>query len=99
MNHQRHKFDLSYTSILRVLVVIAAVALLYLIRDIVALVFVSAVLAAAISPWVHWFHKKWHLPKLLGVVIIYLIAFTILSLAVGLIIPPLAQQIQQIMFI
>jgi predicted PurR-regulated permease PerM len=97
MNHrERHKFDLSYTSIIRVILVLALLLVVYLIRDIIALVFVSVVFAAAINPWVQWFHKKWHLPKVLGVVIIYLMAFAIISMAIGLIVPALIQQIQQI---
>jgi len=93
---ERYKFDLSYTSIIRVLVVLAGLGFLFLIRDIVSLVFVAAFFAAAIIPWVNWFHKRLKLPKVAGIAFIYLIIFAVVSLVVVLIVPTLSTQIQQI---
>lgn len=96
LEQRRHKFDLSYTSIIRIIVVLAVLGILFLIRDIVALVFISIFFAAAIMPWVNWFHEKWKFPRAASVAFIYLIAFAVISLVVILIIPPLSAQIQQI---
>jgi predicted PurR-regulated permease PerM len=87
--------DISYQSIFRVLLVLAGLTFLYFIRDVLALIFVSLFLSAAISPWVKWMHKR-SIPKGLSVVIIYLAAFLVIALIVFLIIPPLSQQINQL---
>ncbi len=90
-----YKLDITYSSIFRVLGVILGLLFLYIIRDIIALVIVSLFLAAAIMPWVNWFHKH-NIPRALAVLIIYLIVFAGVSFIFFLIIPPLAQQISML---
>jgi predicted PurR-regulated permease PerM len=89
------RIDITYMSILRVIAVLAALTFLYFIRDILALILVSVFLAAAIMPWVNWFHKR-NIPRALSVLIIYLSAFAVLALVIVLIIPPLSDQINQL---
>lgn len=88
----QQRIDISYISILRVLVILAGLVFIYFIRDILALVFVSVFLTAALTPWVNWFQKH-SIPRGLAVLIIYLIAFAVIALTVYLIIPPLTEQL------
>jgi len=90
-----NRLDITYTSILRVIAVLAALVFLYFIRDILALILVAVFLAAAIMPWVNWFNKH-NIPRALAVLIIYLSAFAVLALVIVLIIPPLSDQINQL---
>ncbi len=93
MDSQR--FDISYTSIFRVLLVAAVLFFAYLIRDVIGLVFVAIFLSAAITPWVNWFHLR-KIPKAVAVIIIYVIAFAILSFVIVLIVPVVVEQVNQL---
>jgi predicted PurR-regulated permease PerM len=94
MSHQ--KFELSYTSIIRVILVLAVIFFLYLIREILALLFISLVFATAVGPWVGWFEEKFKIPRSLSVIIIYVLVIGIFGLAITLLIPPLTEQVGQI---
>ncbi len=86
---------ISYKSIIRVILVLMALYVLIIIKDIVAILFMSIVLAAAFDPWVDWLQKR-HIPRSVSIIAIYVIMVGILSLAVVLIIPPIAEQIGQL---
>lgn len=58
-------------------------------------VFVSVVIAVALNGPVDWL-QKYRVPRLLGVIFIYLVFLLFLALVVILLFPPLAQQIKQL---
>jgi len=86
---------ISYGSILRVVVVALALSFLYIVRDVVGLVFVSVILAAAFDPFVDFFEKK-KIPRALSILVIYLVVIAIISLVIVLLIPPVSEQIGQL---
>ena len=49
-------------SVVKILLILLAAWFLYLVRDIIAILFVSLIFAAAISPWVDWF-ERWRIPE------------------------------------
>jgi predicted PurR-regulated permease PerM len=69
--------------------------LLYVIRNVIGIIFVSLILTAGITPWVDWLEKH-RVPRVVGTIILYAILLSIFSLIVILIIPPLTEQIGQI---
>lgn len=87
--------NISTSTILRVIFILLALVFLYLIKDILIIVFVAVIIAAAINGPVSWLqgHK---VPRLLGVIFIYLLLLLLLALVVTLIFPPLAEQIKQL---
>jgi len=85
---------LSYTSIIRVIVVLAVVGLVYLIRDALALLFVAIIFSAAVDPWVDWL-QKYKFPRAASILMIYIILLAIFSLVIVLMIPPITEQIGQ----
>lgn len=87
--------NISTSTILRVIFILLALVFLYLIRDILMVVFVAIVIAAAINGPVSWL-QKYKVPRLLGVIFICLFLFLLLALIVTLIFPPLAEQIKQL---
>lgn len=89
------RLDVSYVSILRVIIVLAALVFMYIIRDVIALVFASIFVSAAITPWVNWFHQR-KFPRGMSVLIIYIIGISIFTLVVVLLIPPVTEQITQL---
>jgi len=78
--------EITSGTIVRIILFGLLLFVLYLIRDIVAVVFLSIVIASAVGPAAKWF-QKYYLPRVLGVIVVYLIAFTVLGFAFYLIIP------------
>ncbi|MFH1890292.1 MAG: AI-2E family transporter [Candidatus Kuenenbacteria bacterium] len=81
-------------SIIRVILVLLAVAFIYLIRDALALLFVSIIFASAIGPWVDWLHK-YKFPRGVSVIMIYAILLSVFSLIIVLMVPPITDQVGQ----
>ncbi|HCR15376.1 MAG TPA: hypothetical protein DIU29_04070, partial [Candidatus Jacksonbacteria bacterium] len=83
---QMQNINITYSSLIRVIIVVLAVAFLYVIRDIVLVLFLSIILSAALDPWVSWFERR-HLPRSVGMLAIYIVLFAAISLVGVLIIP------------
>ncbi|PIR13306.1 hypothetical protein COV49_02690 [Candidatus Falkowbacteria bacterium CG11_big_fil_rev_8_21_14_0_20_39_10] len=86
---------ISTLTILKVIFILIAFYFLYLVKDILAIMFVSLVLASALSPSVDWMQRR-RIPRPLGIVFIYLTLLIIISSAVYLIIPPIIEQINDL---
>lgn len=92
---QHHHVTLTYSTIFRVVLVLFGITVLYLIREVVALLFVSIVLAAAFDPWVDWL-SKYKIPRSISILSVYVIIFAVVALVIVLLIPPVVEQIGQI---
>lgn len=88
-------FDISSKTIVKIVLVLLALGFLYLVRDIIAILFATFVLSAALTPAVDWLHKK-RIPRALSVLLIYLVLIGIVTLSVYLLIPPLVAQIKEL---
>lgn len=84
-----------YRSIMRVVFVLLALFFVYLVRDVLALLFISVIFSAAVDPWVDWL-KKYKIPRAISVLVIYLVLIAVFSLIVVMLIPAMADQIMQI---
>ncbi|MEW6610929.1 MAG: AI-2E family transporter [Patescibacteria group bacterium] len=87
--------DISYRSIFRVLGVLAVMGFLYVVRDIIALLFVALVFSAAIDPFVDSFAKR-QIPRALGILIVYVLVLGIFGITLTLLIPPLVTEVRQL---
>ena len=94
-NKNNLSISISTATFLKLLLFFLIIVFLYLIKEVIALIFVSLVLASAFDPWVDWFHKR-KIPRGLGIIIIYLILFAIISTTVILIVPPITKEVGQI---
>lgn len=68
---------------------------LFLVRDVLAILFISLILASALDPWVDWMQER-KIPRVLGVLFIYLALFIIISFVIYLIIPPIIEQVREL---
>lgn len=93
--NQRQVIDISTSTILRIILIILGLFFVYLIRDILMIVLVAIIIAAAINSPVSWLQRK-KVPRLLGVIFVFLLIFLLLALIISLILPPLAGQIKQL---
>ena len=94
-NSRKIVVDISSLTLVKVLIIIAAVAFLFYLRDVILIVFVGLVLASAFDPWVDWLQKN-RIPRTLGILLIYLVVILILGGAVYLIIPPIVIEVNQL---
>jgi len=85
--------EISTGIILRTIVILLALGVLYLVRDILALLFVTVIIVSVLNPIVNYLHKK-RIPRPLGVLAIYLILFLIIGIAISFLIPPAVNQIK-----
>jgi predicted PurR-regulated permease PerM len=69
---------------------------LWLIRNVLFLIFISLLVATGIEPVVNWLRKKGPFSRSTGILTIYLLVFGLLALVLFLAIPPLAQEGQQL---
>lgn len=90
-NKKYHSFNISTFTIIKIILVFILFYFLFLIREILAILFVSLILASAVDPWVDWMESK-KIPRGAGILIIYLTMFLVVGGVIGLIIPPIVEQ-------
>ena len=95
---QRSKqlISISTWSILKVILLILGLGLLWLIRDILGVVFVSLLLAALIDPFADWLARH-RIPRALAVFCVYAVLAVITIGIVSVMVPVLFQQIQHLL--
>lgn len=86
--------NISTGIVFRTIMILLGLWFLYFIRDIVALVFISIVLVAAMDPVVYRLHRR-KVPRTVGVTIVYLCMIAVIGLIVFFLIPPLIQQFKE----
>ena len=85
------KVEISHRTIIFTLFVLLALWFLIQIREIIVLIFLSLILLSALLRPVEWLSSK-RVPRVLAVLIVYLIVIGLISAAVGIVIPPLIKQ-------
>ncbi|MEK7576790.1 MAG: AI-2E family transporter [Patescibacteria group bacterium] len=86
--------EITTGTILRIALVLLGVLFLFVIRDIVLIILVAVVIASAVEPLVNWF-GKYHIPRVLAVLITYVGGIAGFIAIFTLLIPPLASDFQQ----
>lgn len=87
---QKIKIDISVWTFVKLILVLLAFYLIYLIKDILALFFVVIILVATFSPVIeNWSKKIGRWPAILSVVLIFIVS---LGLLVYLVVPPVLEQ-------
>lgn len=93
---ETRNINISVASILKVFLVLLGVGFLYLIRDILALVFVAWVLASAFFPAVDWFYRQFKIPRPLGLAVMYLVIGGGFLVVLILLLPVVVDQFKQL---
>jgi len=87
--------NISTLTIIKILAIFLALYFLYIVRDIITILFVSLVIASALDPWVDWMQRK-RIPRGVGILLIYLALFIFISSAIFLIVPPIVIQVKEL---
>ncbi len=75
---QHTLIEISWGSLWRILMMAGLVVVLYLTRETIAILLLALIISTAFEPAVVRL-EKWHIPRILGTIIIFLIALTILA--------------------
>jgi len=92
---KRIKLDISYSAIFKVLAVAFLIVFLYLVRDVVLVLFVAFIISSAIMPAVNGMQNR-GVPRFLGVLLMYLVLISLIILAIILAVPPITEQLGQL---
>lgn len=95
INKRPISINITTVTILKVFLILFAIYFMYLVKDILVVLFVSLILASALDPMVDWMQKR-KIPRSVGMVVIYFILFVIIGTAFYLIIPPIIKQVNEL---
>ena len=87
--------DISAGTIIKTVLILLAVVFLYLLRDVLVIVFFAIMIAATVGPFATWMEKK-RIPRLLSVAVLYVVLLGLLVTFVTLVIPILALEFRQL---
>ena len=88
------KIEISTSTILKTILILLALVFLFIVRDILMLLFIAVIIVAAIDPAVDFLQRK-KIPRPLGTLLIYIILLSIIALAISFLIPPMAKQLNE----
>jgi predicted PurR-regulated permease PerM len=88
---ESRKIDVSTSLIIKVFAILLGLWFLYLVRDVVALFFLSVILTATFDPMIDWLGKH-KIGRSFAVSIIYVALFTVVGVLISFLIPPLVGQ-------
>src|SRR3989338_8405066 len=88
MQPRNQIIEISFWTMFKAALLVILLWALWVLRDIIAVILISIVIASAIEPANHFF-ARFRVPRVLSVVLIYLSAFLLFSLIFYLVVPPL----------
>ena len=94
-NKQQVTFNISSLTIIKIIGIFLFLGFLYLIRDVLIVVFISVIFAAALNPLVNFFQRR-KIPRAISISFIYLIILGIIASIIILVVPVFIDQTNQI---
>ena len=88
--------NITAMGVVKIILILIVFYFLFLIREVLAILFVSLIFASAVDPWVDWMQSK-KIPRALGIIFIYLIMFGVVGGVVIAIIPPIIEQTNELL--
>ncbi|MFA5029717.1 MAG: AI-2E family transporter [Patescibacteria group bacterium] len=93
--NKKTTINISSVTLIKILVIVISLVFLFYIRNIILIVFVAVILTSAFDPWVGWLHRH-RIPRVVGILLIYLVLFSVLAGAIYLIIPPIVIEVNEL---
>jgi len=88
MSSPKQIIEIGSSTILRTILFLLLLVFLYFIRNILAIAIFSIVIASAVEPIAIWFSDR-KIPRVVGVLVTYIVAFIVITAAFSLVVPPL----------
>lgn len=87
--------NISTSTIFKVIFIILCFVFLYLIKDVLIILFMAIIIASAVGPFANWLEQR-KIPRLLGVLVLYLALFGLLIFLLSLVVPFISLEIGQL---
>lgn len=91
MQNEKQTLDISTWTIIRFFLVGISLWILYILRDVVGVLLASVVIASSVEPAAR-FLGRFKMPRLISVILIYILAFSLLGAIFYLVAPPLLSE-------
>lgn len=91
-----HAVSISPATIVFSVLFILSLVLLYKVRAVVVLLLLAFIIMVALNPLVSFFTKKFKIPKVLSIFLAYILLISSFVLVIGMLVPPLAKQVFQL---
>ncbi|MBI2609809.1 AI-2E family transporter [Candidatus Giovannonibacteria bacterium] len=88
---EKRTLEISNGTIIRFFLILIAFWALYQLSEVIAIILMSVVIASAIEPAARWL-KNYRIPRVWGVLVIYLVSFAFLGVMFYLVVPPLLSE-------
>ncbi len=92
---EKVQLDISTASVVRAILLVLLVIFLYVLKDVLIIFLFAIVIASAISPFANWLDQK-HFPRVLGVLMLYLVVLGLLVFLLSLIVPYITDDINRL---
>ena len=92
---EHQTIDIHTSAIFKVVFILLALVFLYLVREVIVILFLAIIIASAVGPFANWLEEK-RIPRLLGVLLLYLAFFGLVVFLLSLIIPFMAAEVGQL---
>lgn len=88
-------FDISYSAFFKFALIVLAGTLLFLVREVLLMMFIAIVIASALDPIVDWMQNH-GIPRALGVILVYFVLVLGVGIALALIVPALVSEVRSL---
>ena len=94
--HDHIHIEINTGTIIRFVLVILFFLFLYLLKDVFIIFFFALIIASAIAPFANWLEEK-GLPRLLGVLVLFLTVLALVGFLLSLVVPFVSQEVSQLL--
>lgn len=88
-------FEITTSSVVKTLVAIVFFLIFYVLKDVVIIFLYAIVLASAVTPFANWLEQR-RIPRLLSVLVLYLLVFSLVVFVASLVVPSVSQELSQL---
>ena len=90
-----NSIDISFASLMKITAVVLGLALMYSVKEILALVFLAIIIASTVDRWANFF-ERYHIPRMGGVALVYVCFVAFLIVVLYFIVPPIIAEVKQL---
>lgn len=87
--------NISSATILKVVIVLIALAFLYAIREVLTILFIALVFTSAVDPWVDKM-QRFRVPRSATIVMVFAVGIAVVVTSIALLVPPITSEISEI---
>ncbi len=87
--------NISALAVVKIILLFILFYFLFLVREILVILFIALIISSAVDPWVDWMQKK-KIPRGIGIILIYFVMFTVVGSVIYMIIPPIIEQTNEL---